>query len=143
MLLQAMRATLAQDPQFHMIRSKDGNEYPGSVVKMQFDDGRPNSDGPGEFILTATGEQAYALVKYKAGDELEFLGRLNGRPGSSRLSLSLVKIDESKTLVSAAEKFLQDFTPPKESLMEQIQRAEQQKAAVEAQGKEPANKAIQ
>lgn len=143
MLLQAMRGTLTQDPQFHMIRGRDGIDHPGSVVKMRFDDGPPGNEAPGEFILTAKDEQAHTLMEYKAGDELEFVGRLNIRQGFSSPILSLVKIDESRTLVSATEKFLQDFTPPKVPLMEQIHRAEQQKAAAEAQSKQPAKEAIQ
>ena len=45
--------------------------------------------------------------------------------------------------MAATEKFLQGFTPPKVPLMEQIRNAEQQKAAAEAQGKQPAKEAIQ
>lgn len=143
MLLQAMRGTLTQDPQFHMILGRDGVEHPGSVVKMRLDDGLLFNDSSGEFILTAKDDQARALMEYKAGDELEFIGRLNIRPGFSTLLMSLVKIDESRTLVAATEKFLQDFTPPKVPLLEQIHRAEQQKAVAEAQSKQPAKEAIQ
>lgn len=143
MLLQAMRATLMQDPQFHMFRTKDGIEHPGSVVKMRLDTGNFVTEAPGEFILTAKDEQAHALMKYKQSDELEFIGRLNMRPGKSDLILSLVRIDESRTLVAATEKFLQGFTPPKVPLTDQIHRAEQQKAAAEAQSKQPAKEAIQ
>lgn len=143
MLLQAMRATLTQDPQFHMIRTLDGIEHPGSVVKMRLDAGFSGNEDPGEFILTAKDDQAHALMKYKRGDELEFVGNLCIRPGKTGITLSLVKIDESRTLVAATEKFLQGFTPPKVPLMEQIRNAEQQKAAAEAQGKQPAKEAIQ
>lgn len=143
MSLQAMRATLAQDPQLHMFRTRDGIEHPGSVVKMRLDSGPPGAESFGEFILTAKDEQAYALMKHKEGDELEFVGRLNIRPGKFGVTLSLVKIDESMTLVAATEKFLQGFTPPKVPLMAQIQRAEQQKAAAESQSKQPAKEAIQ
>ena len=128
MSLQAMRATLAQDPQLHMIRTRDGIEHPGSVVKMRLDSGPPGAESFGEF---------------KEGDELEFVGRLNIRPGKFGVTLSLGKIDESMTLVAATEKFLQGFTPPKVPLMAQIQRAEQQKAAAESQSKQPAKEAIQ
>ena len=62
MLLQAMRATLTQDPQFHMIRALDGIEHPGSVVKMRLDTGFSGNEGPGEFILTAKDDQAHALI---------------------------------------------------------------------------------
>lgn len=143
MLLQAMRATLTQDPQFHMIRIQDGIEHPGSVVKMRLEPDVSGNASPGEFILTAIDDQAHALMKYKEGDALEFVGRLNIRPGKSGMTMSLVKIDESRTLVAATEKFLQGFTPPKVPLMDQIHRAEQQKAAAEAQGKQPAKEAIQ
>lgn len=143
MSLQAMRATLLQDPQFHMIRTRDGVDHPGSVVKMRLDSGTPGNESAGEFILTAKDDQAHALMNYKHGDELEFVGNLNIRPGRIGVTLSLVKIDESRTLVAATEKFLQGFTPPKVPLMEQIHRAEQQKAAADAQSKQPAKEAIQ
>lgn len=138
-MLQAMRGTLASDPQMQTRPDRYGCEHHCVNVKMLFRD----ASGTGEFHLLAIDDQADQLMRYKANDEVEFLGRLNVCPGLNRLSVTLVKLDESKTLVAATEKFLQDFVPPKVPLMDQIRHAEQQKVSADSQGKQPAKKAIQ
>lgn len=138
-MLQAMRGTLASDPQMQTRSDRFGREHHCVSVRMLFQD----ASGTGEFHLLALDDQADQLMRHKANDEVEFLGRLNVCPGLNRLSVTLVKLDDSKTLVAATEKFLQDFVPPKAPLMDQIHRAEQQKASAEAQGKQPAKEAIQ
>ena len=123
----------------------DERHFRMSMVHLLYRDGRPGS----EFALVhaiAWNDQAEHLAKYNAGDEIQFVGRLNAarnrdRPGyenMAELSFTIMKIDDSRTLVSATEKFLNEFMFPHLSLSDQINQATVQKEHNEAAGRDPA-----
>ena len=146
-MIQAMRGTLLTDPLLQRIPAPDGSGrvYRGINVKLQFEDSRAGAM-PGTCQLIAWNEQADTLSEYKAGDELEFIGRLNSNHigNHDTLSFTLVSIDETKTIVSAMEQFLLDYEPQKEILTERIFRAELQTNAPAAPGiTEPQKEATQ
>ena len=126
-MILAMRGTLRFDPVMRFETGPDGRVYRGIDAKLRFEDERPAS-GPGTCQLIAWNEQADALSKYKAGDELEFICRLNSNLVGNHdvLSFLLISIDETHTIVSATEQFLRSYVPPKELLTDRIHRAELQ-----------------
>lgn len=127
-MMMAMRGTLTEDPRMTRHPGLDGFIHRGINAKLKYADNRPGSV-PGRCELIAWNEQADALIRYRKGDELEFIGELNSNfvGKHDTLSFTLISIDETRTIVSAQERFLSEYTPPKEHLTDRIHRAEQQK----------------
>lgn len=128
-MLQAMHGTLANDPKMEYPVGPDNREYTAAYVDILYTDGRRGSK-PNRIMLLAWDEEAEHLAQYRKGDPIQFVGSLNAerdRKGNSRFSYTVRKIDDTRTLVAAAEKFLMDYEPPKELLIDQLARAEQQK----------------
>lgn len=144
-MIQAMRGTLLSEPVVQRVPGPDGRIFRGINIKLQFADERPGSI-PGTCQLIAWNEQADALSEYKAGDVVEFVGRLNSNHigNHDTLSFTLVSIDETRTIVSAMEQFITDYEPPKELLTDRIHRAELQTDTPAAPGiAEPQKEATQ
>ena len=140
-----MRGILAEQPKLQTITGPDGRQFRVADVKLRFSDERPGVDD-GRCRLIAWDAQADALTQYRNGEEIEFIGRLNSNQvgQSADLTFTLLKIDDSKTLVHSTEQFLMDFVSKKERLAVQISRAEQQKAENEAANQDsPQKKTIQ
>lgn len=128
-MLQAMQGYLADDPKLKTVVGPDKREFTAAIVNILYHDGRAGSQA-GTIQAIAWNEQAEHLCRYEAGDEIQFIGRLNAAPakGSGRavLTYTIQSIDDSHTLVAAMEQFLKNFNS-KERLEEKIQVAQQQK----------------
>lgn len=143
-MLQAMQGFLAETPIVRDQKGPDGRMFRVAMTDILYRDGRPNSEY-GRVRVIAWNDQAEQLSGYHAGDEIQFIGRLNAakardqpdNDGMAQLSFTIQRIDDSRTLVAAMEQFLREFTPPKLSLDNKIHRAEQQKQRNEAAGREP------
>lgn len=139
-MFQAMQGTLAADPKVEQITGPDKRVFTAATVQILYHDGRSGSE-PCIVHALAWNEQARHLAEhYKAGDEIQFIGRLNAAPakhhGETALTFTIQSIDDSRTLVSAVEQFLKDFVPAKDRLTEKIQTAEQQTESIHT-GREP------
>lgn len=146
-MLQAMQGFLAETPTVRVVRDQrdpDGRELRVVMTDILYRDGRPGSEF-GRVRVMAWDEQADQLAKYQAGEEIQFIGRLNAarardqpdNNGMAQLSFTIQRIDDSRTLVAAMEQFLCEFTPPQISLADKILRAEQQRQRNEAASREP------
>ena len=144
-MIQAMQGVLADEPELSDLRGPDGRQFTLAKANLYYWDGRKGSEDV-IIRLLAWNEQAQHLARYHKGDELQFIGRLNASLSPDLLQTTLTftvqKIDDSRTLISAVEEFLRNFTPPKERLSEMISSAEKRKAAENTQSFEQQEKDI-
>lgn len=138
-MIQAMQGVLADNPEINELIGPDGRQFTLAKANLLYRDGR---NGPYEMSvrILAWNDQAEHLAKYDVGEEIQFIGRMNVAgslyDSQAKLSFTVHRIDDSKTLISAVENFLREFAPSKEKLSDKIKQAESQKSGhdVEAQG---------
>jgi len=146
-MLQAMHGILADSPQIVDAEGPDGKYHKCVMVNIYYWDGRKaTEDNKCKIKVFAYDAQAQHLSRYKEGDHIQFIGRFNAYTQKNNLpnfSFTIHRIDDSGTLIAAAEQFLREFhTPSKKHLHDQIQQAAEHKEVNEPTGKESLSKSI-
>lgn len=115
-MLHPIAGRLGKDPEVKLVNTKNGEtQVSNNTLYLWTNQGEGTKDVP--LNITAWGDEAKTLEKYKKGDIIHFVGKptaITYKPEGLDQELTVLgyeikKIDENKLILTASNRLLEDF----------------------------------